>query len=451
MKISFLDDEPEIFPTQYGGKARTIMTLAGRFVKRKDVEQVNILSRSINDARKKIIWNEINLFKLDSYDMVKRIVDEASDVDILNVHASSFTFPRLRTKKAKIINHMHDVIFATCDAGSHLDKAIGGYWDAIVTPSPFASRTLKNVAPWKSSETPIYTIQRAIDGETFKKIEKREAYKKITRLNGSLKNVSARYPVIFFPHRVNAGKGEILLPKIYKKLKEEYPNCLVITTFKTQEGPGFEDFINVGWIKTIDMKYFYSISDLTVSLSFLPESFSQVCLESVSCGTPVVCLRFGNLSTLSLEFPAIQSCKPEIEDISSNIIKLLKDSKKTALNITASKKILKEKYSPTTVVKEYIRVYEELLSNTVKLDEYVLNDEFQFFTSPLIADHGQTVYLYENGQLNKYIVSDTESCILHICLESKTLKELQNTLKIEQEKIKKSLKKLIDERLIIRS
>ena len=36
MKISFFDDEPEIYPLQYGGKARTIINLANELLKRED-------------------------------------------------------------------------------------------------------------------------------------------------------------------------------------------------------------------------------------------------------------------------------------------------------------------------------------------------------------------------------------------------------------------------------
>ena len=65
MKISFLDDEPEIFPIQYGGKARTILTLAKNFVLQKNVEKVNVLSRSINDPRDKFEWNGLDYWDAD--------------------------------------------------------------------------------------------------------------------------------------------------------------------------------------------------------------------------------------------------------------------------------------------------------------------------------------------------------------------------------------------------
>ena len=55
MKISFFDDEPEIYPLQYGGKARTITNLAKEFVKLPEVEQVTILSKSIFSDKEKFI------------------------------------------------------------------------------------------------------------------------------------------------------------------------------------------------------------------------------------------------------------------------------------------------------------------------------------------------------------------------------------------------------------
>ena len=54
MKICFFDDEPEIYPLQYGGKARTITNLAFEFANRKDVENVTILSRSIHTKEKSL-------------------------------------------------------------------------------------------------------------------------------------------------------------------------------------------------------------------------------------------------------------------------------------------------------------------------------------------------------------------------------------------------------------
>ena len=52
MNISFFDDEPEIYPLQYGGKARTITNLAYEFIKQRNVENVTIYSRTIRNTKK---------------------------------------------------------------------------------------------------------------------------------------------------------------------------------------------------------------------------------------------------------------------------------------------------------------------------------------------------------------------------------------------------------------
>ena len=74
MKISFIDDEPEIFPLQYGGKARTIINLAKEFAASNKVEKVSILSRTINDPRSQFIWNNIHFKKLEGYETIREII-----------------------------------------------------------------------------------------------------------------------------------------------------------------------------------------------------------------------------------------------------------------------------------------------------------------------------------------------------------------------------------------
>ena len=59
MKISFFDDEPEIYPIQYGGKARTITNLAREFIKLHEVEEVTILSKSIFSDKEEFVKDNI--------------------------------------------------------------------------------------------------------------------------------------------------------------------------------------------------------------------------------------------------------------------------------------------------------------------------------------------------------------------------------------------------------
>jgi len=453
MKISFLDDEPEIFPMQYGGKARTIIALAKYFAKLKKIERVNILSRTIKDNRDKFKWQGINFIRLNGYGIIRRIVDEANDADILNVHTSSFTFPYLEGNKAVVINHLHDVIFATADIGSHLDKAIGGKWDAIITPSAFAATVLKNATSWSNLSGRIITIPRAIDSDMFHKVSQKTAYAKIKEFNNTLEIRSGSYPIIFFPHRVNADKGEVFLPQLCRMLSKKYPDLLVLATFDGVDNLKIPNLINLQWVPTEYMKYFYSISDLTISLSLLPESFSQVCLESLACGTPVSCFKFGNLADLSKKFPAIRSCEPDVDDIFSNVVDILKNKKETEKDLLVSRNIIKKENNLKRIAQIYLSAYDNLLQNKDKQKyEFIWDAKKQgvrYFISPLIADYGAAVYLYENKKLQKFRLNRSEQKILKSCHEVKTLPEIKSKTKIQPLILKKLLDKLVDQKIII--
>ena len=103
MKISFLDDEPEIFPLQYGGKARTITNLAKEFIKLPEVEEVKILSKSIFSNKKEFIEDDVKYVVLNDEDIIEKITEEINRVDILNIHCCSFTFPNIVGKAKKCI------------------------------------------------------------------------------------------------------------------------------------------------------------------------------------------------------------------------------------------------------------------------------------------------------------------------------------------------------------
>ena len=437
MKISFLDDEPEIFPMQYGGKARTIIALAKKFACLKNVDKVTIMSRSIKDARDKFKWGKINFIKLDGYNIVGKIIDECNNADIINVHASSFTFPYIENCKAIIVNHLHDVIFATCNAGSHLDKAIGGNWDAIISPSPFATNVLKNITTWNNLSERIYTIPRAMDGNVFYKLSPKIVISKIKKIVSNSGINCGRYPIIFFPHRASANKGEIFLPKICDLLHKKYPNSLILTTLGKQYSFNASNVVNLDWIPTEYMKYFYSISDITISFSFLPESFSQVCLESLACGTPVLTFKFGNLSDLSKIFPAIKNCEPDIVSIFTNIVNILENKKQIKKDLAMSQKIIKRDYNPSKIAKMYLEAYTNILSNKTKLKSKSLGQikkkGAKYFASPALADYGNNVYLFKEERLQKFRVNNLEQDILKLCSqgEERALigKQLKNLIK----------------------
>lgn len=107
------------------------------------------------------------------------------------------------------------------------------------------------------------------------------------------------------------------------------------------------------------MKYYYSLCDVTLNLSLLPESFSQVCIESVYCETPIVTFASGNI--------------PNLSNITDGIIIVEKNKNKiydgvyTAIKMKKSGQMKKEKvkimqeFNTKKIIDEYIDLYNSYL------------------------------------------------------------------------------------------
>lgn len=352
MKICFFDDEPEIYPLQYGGKARTITNLAFEFANRKDVENVTILSRSIHTKEKKFKIKNVEFISLNDDNTILYIKKYMDQYDIFNIHCCSFTFPNV-TSKAKKFYFLHDVLIATADKGSHLDKSLGGNFDAIIAPSNFAKSIFDKNAKILGNKRKCYVIPRNINEEMLN-INQNEYNKEIEE---KIKNLRKIYKyIIFFPNRSIPEKGQKYLLEL-SKLSNKNEFCYIGPFGNEAILP--ENFIDTRWIKSKDMKYYYSLCDVTLNLSLLPESFSQVCIESVYCETPIVTFASGNI--------------PNLSNITDGIIIVEKNKNKiydgvyTAIKMKKSGQMKKEKvkimqeFNTKKIIDEYIDLYNSYL------------------------------------------------------------------------------------------
>ena len=456
MKIAFLDDEPELFPNQYGGKARTILNLARTFREISEVESVSVLSRSIRAVEKEFIWEGIRFKKLEGYSIVGDIVREASSVDVLNVHTCSFTMPYLSGFNTAIVNHLHDVIFATVDAGSHLDKALGNNWSSIIAPSHFAKNTLLNIGWWSNLDSRTHLVQRGIDKSTFYGVGRDQSLDAISKNKPDLaRRISQSWPIIFFPHRAEAAKGDEFLEGLHDLLATKYKDPLVLVT-SDQKGTQPEGIEYIGWVHTDALKFYYSLSDVTVVLSKLPESFSQVPLESIACNTPVVAFRFGNLGNLIDEVPAIKGAYPNSKNIYDVVQAILEDETTRSGDLVDSESLLDEKYNPKVVANKLLDIYKSTPRNfetpSPYLSEHLLDQKRRYFASPLIAVYDHDLFFVNNdGKIEMDRLDDIDHTIFRLCQKTRTEGEVHRFFKDSNLKqVKYRLDQLVEKKILVR-
>lgn len=296
--------------------------------------------------------------KLDDNNTIEMIKFAMQNSDILNIHCCSFTFPNINGR-AKKIYFLHDVLIATADRGSHLDKALGGNFDAIVAPSKFAKDVYDRNKEIINGKVNCYVIPRYINSEMFYKVEKEKILDDINTPN-IVKEILYKYnKILFFPNRPIKEKGGEYLASIAEDFLKEYPSSCIVGSFGKNDKKT-KGLINTDWIKSNQLKYFYSIADVTLNLSILPESFSQVCIESMQCETPVVAFPSGNIKDLGKEFKGIIHVEKNKKSILNGINKAikLKDDIKFCEDM---KNEISEKYSRDKIIKQYMKLYDMLL------------------------------------------------------------------------------------------
>jgi len=106
-----------------------------------------------------------------------------------------------------------------------------------------------------------------------------------------------------------------------------------------------------------ELAAYYSMADLTV-LASKRETFSMICAESLSCGTPVVGFRAGAPEQISLKTYSEFVEYWDIDKLEIAVRKWMENEKTNYSNIA---KDAMAKYSRETMCKEYLAVYEQLL------------------------------------------------------------------------------------------
>lgn len=147
-------------------------------------------------------------------------------------------------------------------------------------------------------------------------------------------------------------KGGEFVIELAKRLDKEKYTILIIGYDDTLELP--QNIVTVNRILNQDLlAEYYSLADLTLITSKV-ETYSMVCVESLSCGTPVIGFKCGGPEQIALNDFSDFVRNGNIVDLEQLVYKW--ENKKSELFNSLRQKA-KEQYSTETMVERYIKTY----------------------------------------------------------------------------------------------
>lgn len=407
MNITFVHDEPELYPVPAGGKERCVLSLANGFSERDEIDNIDIITRTadVTEGAHKIT-PKITLHKCSSYALPHRIIKLASKSDVCSSHVCSFQMPNINVGNCKNVYHLHDIIYATVDRGSHLDKSLSASYSAFYSPSEFVTDFVRKLFWWTDLGNKVITIPRGLDlNRVSQAIEKDPKVPEHV-----LSALESERPKVFFPSRLNSFKGETVLDVLAEKLDAN----IFIPSKNTDKLPN--GAIALPWLSGENLYAFYAKMDLVIHPSLNPESFSQVIIDSIAAGTPVVCFPFGNMAPLASELPAVSAVEPTAEAMAIKANETLSDPNMGRL-LKDSFSLLEEKYSIRQVIDEYMKSF-DLLKQPERIPKAHLDDEKHYLLNPYAFVSGSKAYIVKGNDVRVVSISEDEQYTLNGPIES---------------------------------
>ena len=160
-----------------------------------------------------------------------------------------------------------------------------------------------------------------------------------------------------FSLRENDIKGGVYVVKLAEKLKDKNVKIIIIGSRDLSiELP--ENVINIGRTnKQCELATYYSMADLTL-LTSKRETFSMVCIESLSCGTPVVGFKAGGPESIALNKYSEFVDYGDVNELETTVIKWLEV--KSIITSNTISNDARQKYSSRNMGLEYLKIYREL-------------------------------------------------------------------------------------------
>jgi glycosyltransferase involved in cell wall biosynthesis len=339
-------------------------------------------------------WNHEPFYSNRIMDFINIIQD--SSIDIIHLHNITRGFIKLESLarvKKPIIWTLHDTwpftggctsLYNDCDRfktrcgvcpalGSSQNNdlsyrnwirkrdAYSGKELTLVCPSESMANSARSSSLFKNVNIEI--ISHGINLDIFRPKEKNEA-RSLLKLNSNMNYLL--YGANYF-HR-DKNKGFQYFVESLKYLDADIKNNMVILIFgsNTRVKNKYYDIpvIDYGYI---DDDYKISLLYSAATITIVPskrESFGLIPIESMACGTPVVCFDIPAINENVINKFSGYLAKPfNPQDIAHGIMWLLEDKNRYNAIIQNGIDAVKNKYSLINMTKNYLALYQQLLKS----------------------------------------------------------------------------------------
>ncbi|MFO8020282.1 MAG: glycosyltransferase family 4 protein [Promethearchaeia archaeon] len=298
-----------------------------------------------------------------SYGVIKYL--NSHRFDIVHGNGPKGTLPIIFSQNKQFISTIHDLgPFETPFTRFPIEKLLVKYVvdraTYITTCSEFIRREINYYMPY-TSLSQIFNLYSAIE-EKFKPYP-REAQKLKERLG-------LDGPVMLYIGRVAHYKGVEDIINAYLIAKKSLPDLNLVVggkpDFAMQETykrwkRRYEDIRFVGFVPNEQIPYYYSMADVFVTYSHASEGFGLTPIESIACGTPVICSSLLAYKEV-LQDNAVFVPPKTPKKLAKAILNLLKDEQYRE-DLTERAQSYITRYTWDEVGKKLEKVYAQFLEN----------------------------------------------------------------------------------------
>lgn len=237
------------------------------------------------------------------------------------------------------------------------DKTAAEWQKKAQAFAEFKSLTLVSVSAWlekRAKQSPMFKnrnffiVGNGIDTEIFQPVNADDLRKKLGLLDQKI-------VLHVTPSFRSTVKGGVHVIELAKRLQKENV-IVVIVGYDGYNGELPSNVLTVSHINSQqELAQFYSMANITLLTSKL-ETFSMVCAESLSCGTPVIGYKAGAPEQIAISEYS-EFVENGNQDALEQVVRKWLDKE---INIQSVIEKVNKKYSKETMFKGYMGIYKEL-------------------------------------------------------------------------------------------